>query len=494
MDASDILGRRVGLAAFDLPTGATFADNGNDSGQLRWTPASAQIGQHQVRIVADNGAGDVETIYLSLIVIASNDRFETPVVLETSAAGVLVGTITLATKQAGEPGYYGGRSVWFRFTAVRTERLVFEASSDTFDPRSGVYVDATPNSPPAFSELVDIVNTDGWNGDPVRDQVVVLDAAAGQTYYLVIEGYGYQEGAFQLGWRTAELVRVLWRHTNGAVTIWTLDDAGRIIAHPMYGPFDGWQAVKLAVGKDGQTRILWSHTSGKASVWTLNSAGQLATSFVSGPYGSLRASDLAVRDEDGQLHVAWTDGAGRITLREMTANASTTTGTAAYGPFYGWTPISIGMRTELYRLTLWRKVDGLVALWAEPWDYGNPNQTGIWGPYPDWTPVDLAAGNRDGSARLLWRHSSGAVGFWRVLPDWTVTTASHGPFPGWEPIAVAASHVVEDQGDDYTRVLWRHVTGAISIWKTNAGGHLVRGSIFGPFDGWSVVDIAVGPE
>lgn len=60
--ATDIQGRSLSLTATGLPGGATFTDNGNNTGTLRWTPASNQQGTFTVIFRAENGQGGSDTV------------------------------------------------------------------------------------------------------------------------------------------------------------------------------------------------------------------------------------------------------------------------------------------------------------------------------------------------------------------------------------------------------------------------------------------------
>src|SRR5205814_3732950 len=55
--ATDLEGRHVALSASGLPAGASFADQGDDTGVLQWTPGWDQFGDYVVTFLGDNGAG-----------------------------------------------------------------------------------------------------------------------------------------------------------------------------------------------------------------------------------------------------------------------------------------------------------------------------------------------------------------------------------------------------------------------------------------------------
>jgi parallel beta-helix repeat protein len=56
--AAETNSHHLTLTAADLPTGASFVDNGDNTGTFTWTPTAGQGGIHHVGFRADNGSGD----------------------------------------------------------------------------------------------------------------------------------------------------------------------------------------------------------------------------------------------------------------------------------------------------------------------------------------------------------------------------------------------------------------------------------------------------
>ena len=493
--AMDSLGGHVLLTALDLPSGATFADNGNNTGTFAWTPSYGQHGTHIVRFRGQNVQGATETVSSYITVLPSNDDLDDAFAI-TGVPGMpsLTASMSGATKQFGEPGWADVPSVWFKFVAPTSERLVFHTTGSSFETLPTIYVDATPETPVTFADLVPVATA------PVSGSSrVVLETTAGTVYFIAVEGWPSGDSSFTLHQRRAELSRLLWRHTSGAITIWTVDGAGTIVSNPRYGPFSGWEPVKIVVGPDGRTRVLWRHTSGLITIWTLDTAGNIVSHPTHGPRAGWIASDMVIR-ADGEIQLAWTRPDGALSVWRMPSDASVQWSGLAYGPYTGWQPLGIAVDRYLTRRTLWRGGSGTIGLWSEAESYGAPSFA-VYGPYAGWTPVDIAAGS-DEAARILWRHSSGAFGLWRQLPNGNISTASYGPYAGWEAMAVATANIspaydprmAPDYGDVYSRILWRHTNGGIALWKTGILGNLVASFTYGPFPGWTVVDIAAGPE
>ena len=418
----------------------------------------------------------------------ANDNLDAAATLGVSNSGETTGDLTGATQQEGEPIAPHG-SVWFKFTAPATGRWVFDVSGSTTSPELVIFIDTTPATAPSFDDLEDVGYVSPQSTFRSADHVV-LAATSGTTYYVAVHG---PEDTFTFSWRRAVLSRVLWQHTSGAITLWTVDDAGTIVSHPTYGPFAGWQAIKLVVDKDGYSRVLWRHASGITTLWKVDAAGAIVASPVYGPYDGWTATDVATTAL-GQVHLAWTSASGVIAVWEMPADADTVVSSATYGPYAGWQPLAIAVDGDLIRRILWQSATGAVGLWKEFWPYAGVADFGLTGPFASWNAIDIAATDVDESTRVLWRHQTGAAGLWRQLHDGTLNIVSYGPFSGWQPEATALSQATPDYEDVYTRILWRHSGGAISIWKTDAAGALVKSFVYGPFAGWSVVDIAAGPE
>ncbi len=69
--------------------------------------------------------------------------------------------------------------------------------------------------------------------------------------------------------------RIMWRHTSGRISLWELQEQdpwnSTMFLAPIhdYGPYEGWEAVDLQMGADNLPRIVWRHTSGRISLWTV---------------------------------------------------------------------------------------------------------------------------------------------------------------------------------------------------------------------------------
>ena len=113
-------------------------------------------------------------------------------------------------------------------------------------------------------------NTDGrisvWKVDPNGNFVAATDSGP----------YGGWSGTAIAVGRDDNLAHVLWNHTSGEISLWSVNDNGAYLSSQHHGPFGGWTAVTVGgggVSTDGNNlvRLLWRHTDGRMSFWTVNS-------------------------------------------------------------------------------------------------------------------------------------------------------------------------------------------------------------------------------
>jgi hypothetical protein len=87
-------------------------------------------------------------------------------------------------------GNAGGRhSVWYRFTPVASGAFVIDTCDSTFDTLLGVFTG------PAVNRLTAVVSDDNTCGAQSR---VRVDATAGQTYWIAVDGVDGATGSLRL--------------------------------------------------------------------------------------------------------------------------------------------------------------------------------------------------------------------------------------------------------------------------------------------------------
>jgi hypothetical protein len=185
--ATEETGRVVALSATDLPPGATFVDNGDNTGSFSWSPPVGSANTYRVAFHGDNGMGAVDTAYTQITVAAPppvNDEREGAVVVG-GVPFTYVQDTTAATSSPQDPYCYGsGRSVWFAFTP--TQDVAFEANTfgSGYDTTLGVYA-AGPYG------LAQVACNDDSGGPQSR---VRVSAVAGTTYYFVVSSFSSAPG------------------------------------------------------------------------------------------------------------------------------------------------------------------------------------------------------------------------------------------------------------------------------------------------------------
>jgi autotransporter-associated beta strand protein len=273
--------------------------------------------------------------------------------------------------------------------------------------------------------------------------------------------------------------RVLWEKNTGEIMLWSVNAAGTITTQRNYGPFEGWHAIAIAAntisGADNGTRILWKHTDGSVKLWSVDELGALNSSPVYGPFEGWDALNIAVGG-DNKTRILWqhTDGSvGLWTLDAITSVAQVSY-SPTYGPFAGWSVADVAVGSDNSTHLLWQQDDGAVGLWRiDP--AGVVSYSPVFGPYAGWSALGIDVGG-DNKARLLWQHSSGQMGLWTVDSAGTVSYSPvYGPYAGWSARGIAVS------SDNQGRVLWRKEDGAMSVWTLDAAGVMVSTYAYGPY-------------
>jgi hypothetical protein len=132
--------------------------------------------------------------------------------------------------------------------------------------------------------------------------------------------------------------RVLWRATNGSVSVWKVDPNLTYIDSHIYGPYDGWSPLSLAVSSNNRTYLLWRNTSGQAAIWWLDQNLNFGNSVNTDPYYGWIPETLSVGTASPfDLRVIWKNTNGSVSIWVLNADL-TYLNARAYGPYYGYDP------------------------------------------------------------------------------------------------------------------------------------------------------------
>jgi hypothetical protein len=183
--ATDAQSRHVVLSATGLPAGATFVDNGNNTGTFNWTPTSAQTGNFFVTFRGDNLSGDTGVAVTQISVIPPpppNDDFNSPTVIPSMPFSTSQ-NVTNATTASDDPFCVGRtQTVWFSFTPTVNMRLEANTFGSNYDTTLSVYTGAR-------GALNQLACNDDSNGS--LQSRVQFDAVAGTTYFFMVSSFSF---------------------------------------------------------------------------------------------------------------------------------------------------------------------------------------------------------------------------------------------------------------------------------------------------------------
>ena len=181
--ATDASSRHVVLSAAGVPAGASFIDNGDNTGTFDWTPTASQAGDYFVTFTGDNLSGNTGLAVTHLIVIPPpppNDDFNTPTVI-SSIPFTMTENVANATVAPDDPFCFSrNQTVWFSFTPTQNIRLEVNTFGSNYDTTLSVYTGAR-------GTLTSLGCSDDVDSTP--QSRVRFDAVAGTTYYFEVSSF-----------------------------------------------------------------------------------------------------------------------------------------------------------------------------------------------------------------------------------------------------------------------------------------------------------------
>jgi hypothetical protein len=130
--------------------------------------------------------------------------------------------------------------------------------------------------------------------------------------------------------------RILWRGTDGEISLWKLDGNLNYVGSHAYGPYDGWIPLAITVGQDNYARVLWKNTQGAISLWNVDPNLNLAYSRVYGPYYGWVPESISI-DDNNNSRVSWRETQGHVSVWYVDP-ALNYLFSRVYGPYFGWDP------------------------------------------------------------------------------------------------------------------------------------------------------------
>ncbi|MEO8427023.1 MAG: TIGR02597 family protein [Verrucomicrobiota bacterium] len=127
-----------------------------------------------------------------------NDNFNAAQIL--SGTSGTVGSLTVyGTKEPGEPNHAanaGGRSVWYTWTAVNNQAVIFDTIGSSINTLLAVYTGSSVGG----LTLVAANDEIGGVGNKVSSRVIILNPVAGTVYQIAVDGYNGAFGNIKLNW------------------------------------------------------------------------------------------------------------------------------------------------------------------------------------------------------------------------------------------------------------------------------------------------------
>jgi hypothetical protein len=130
--------------------------------------------------------------------------------------------------------------------------------------------------------------------------------------------------------------RILWRGTDGRISLWKLNASLLHVADVQYGPYPGYDPIAITVGSNNNTYVLWAHTNGSISLWRVDSNLNLVSYQVFGPYDGWTAQGLG--SGGGQLRVMWRYTTGQVSVWAVDPSSLALLDFEVHGPYFGFDP------------------------------------------------------------------------------------------------------------------------------------------------------------
>jgi hypothetical protein len=173
----------VALTATGVPAGASFIDNGNNTGTFSWTPTATQTGSFVVNFRGTDSSGSVGQASTTINVLPPpppNDDFNQATVI-TQFPTTITEDVTNATVAFDDPFCASrNQTVWFSFTPTQNIFLEANTFGSNYDTTLSVYTGTR-------GALTQIACNDDSNG--TFQSRVRFNAIAGVTYYFEVSSF-----------------------------------------------------------------------------------------------------------------------------------------------------------------------------------------------------------------------------------------------------------------------------------------------------------------
>jgi 6-phosphogluconolactonase (cycloisomerase 2 family) len=291
----------------------------------------------------------------------------------------------------------------------------------------------------------------------------VATAAVGGTPYLFVAAGTDDNGVsvFGLGTTVPPIGDVLWQHSDGTVA--TAD-------HDLLPVPDNWRITGAGdFDGDGDADILWRHEQGSVVAWELEDGTVLTNHDVGVAGTSWHIRGTGDFDGDGDDDILWHHDEGQVVTWEMENGALVENHSLAAAGF-PWRIAGTGdFDGDGDADILWHHDEGQVVTW-EMEDGGFVVNHSLAAAGSPWQIAGTGDFDGDGDADILWLHAEGQVVTWEMEDGAFVVNHSLGDVgPAWQ---IAGTEDFDSDGD--ADILWRHDQGQIVTWEIEDGAYVVN--------------------
>ena len=195
----------------------------------------------------DAAWGDIR-LSMGPVVRPPNDNFTNRIVV-TGTSLVVTGSNVRATREVGESlhaGQIGERSVWWGWTVPDSGPFAVSTQGSTFDTLLGVYTGIS------VTNLSPVASNNDANPPAVRTSLVILNATAGQTLQIAVDGFEGASGNIVLQIRPLKpLLGVPRILADGAFQFTITGPAGQTNAIQASTNLTFWTTLETLVNSNG---------------------------------------------------------------------------------------------------------------------------------------------------------------------------------------------------------------------------------------------------
>lgn len=264
----------------------------------------------------------------------------------------------------------------------------------------------------------------------------------------------------------------LWRNTDGSLSTWQVSGSGsgRDVTQAVFGTRidTSWQIVETFDHTgDGRADILWRKTNGAVSIWNAQVVG-----FQQGSYNDSVETRWAIAatgdfNGDGKDDILWRYDTGGISVWSSNGpgfdkNTYSDSSVGTSWKVDGAADFNGDGRADI----IWRNTNGAISIWSSN-GAGFTQTTYYDASVPtSWHIQGLGDFNGDGKDDILWRNDSGAVSVWTS----TGSGFSENSYGTTIPTSWHIAQIGDYNGDGKADILWHNDNGAVSTWQSNGSG------------------------